>query len=84
MATADQNKQAQAFIQTQIDHASKLLEAKKELLSQIGEVRDLLGTVAGQGLASTEQVAWIAENLPKRKRNGNGDDADADTTNEEN
>ncbi len=68
--TTDANEMAIAFVSLQIEKAEQLVAAKREIQAQIGDMREMLNTLANNGTASDEQAAWIAENLPKRKRNG--------------
>lgn len=78
--TVDANEMAVLFIQTQIDKAQSLLDAKREVLDQIGSMREMLNTLADNGTASVEQAQWIYDTLPKRKRNGAGAEDTDDTT----
>jgi hypothetical protein len=59
-----------------IENAAQGLEEKAEVLARIQSARQLSTLLIQNGSGSREQVAWVRQFLPRKKRKVNGEDVD--------
>ena len=66
-----------------IEKAAQGLEEKAEVLARIQSARQLSTLLIENGSGSREQVAWVRQFLPRKKRKVNGQEVDVTDETEE-